>query len=383
MDQILQQIETYLHFDILDIVLLSLLLVCFLIQIYFYRAYYNKPLSAARLANENERISNRKTWPKVSVVIVSVNESENLANNLPFILEQDYPDFEVIVVNDGSTDESDMLLESLKLKYSNLYSTYLPLSNDRLLSRRKLSLTLGIKAATGDILLFTEPYSRPVSDKWITSMVKGFDNDKEVVLGYSYYMKDNKLYNRIARFDNLYLSIRYLSMALKNKPYGGTYSNLAFKKSMFFENKGFSSLLNIESGEKVFINRIVNSSNTAVTLSQDAFVENSLYTYSLWRQICKSYINAQKHFKGFSPQRFTIEYYSRYLFYILFTLVIVKSVMPLNLVLLVIASLLFIIRLVVLMIGINKTANYFKSGKFYFSFIFLDLFLPVYKLRFR
>lgn len=383
MEEVLQQIQDFLNFDYTDIILLSLLTLCFIVQIYFYRVYYRKPLSVARQRENNERPDNREAWPKVSVIIVSVNESENLALNLPSILDQDYPDFEVIVVNDGSTDESDMILESLKLKYPNLYSTYLPLSNDRLLSRRKLSLTIGIKAATGDILLFTEPYSRPASDKWITSMIKEFDNDKEVVLGYSYYEKNNKLYNRIARFDNLYFSLRFMSMALKNMPYGGTYSNLAFKRQLFFDNKGFSSLLNMENGEKVFINRIANSSNTAIALSHDSFVETSLYSYSLWRQICNSYINAKKYFKGFSPKRFSYEYYSRFLFYFLFVSLIIKALMPFNPGLLGLAFLLFIIKLVIQMVMINKSARYFKSGKFYFSFPLLEILTPISKLGFK
>jgi glycosyltransferase involved in cell wall biosynthesis len=382
MEEFLQQIESLLELDSVDIILLALFFLFFLIQIYFYQAYYKKPLAKARLIDRGEDFKyGKSSTPKVSVIIVSVNESENLAKNLPFILDQDYPDFEVIVVNDGSTDESDILLESLKLKYANLYSTYLPLSNDKLLSRRKLSLTLGVKAAKGDILLFTEPYSRPDTNRWIASMVEEFTEGKEVVLGYSYYQKDKKGYNRMARFDNLIFSLQYLSMSIKNKPYTGVYSNIAFNRHLFFDNKGFSSLLNIESGEKVFINKIMDSSNTSVSLSQDSFVENSLYTYSLWRQICRSYSNAKKHFKGFKDTRFLFEYYSRYIFYILFGVSVAKALIPLDILLLSVVCLLFIIRLVIQVLAINKSAGYFKSGKFYFSLILLDIFQPVYRLR--
>lgn len=383
MNDFFQQVESFLNFDVPDVILLSLFFLLFLVQIYFYQVYYKKPVAKAKLLNTGEESRyGKRTLPKISVIIVSVNESENLAQNLPFVLEQDYPDFEVIVVNDGSTDESDILLESLKLKYPNLYSTYLPLSNDRLLSRRKLSFTLGIKAATGDILLFTEPYSKPISNKWISSIAEEFSEGKEVVLGYSYYKKDSKIYNRLARFDNLFFSLRYLSMAIKNKPYTGTYTNVAYKRHLFFDKKGFSSLLNIEDGDKVFINRIVNSSNTAVALSEDSFVETSLYSYSLWRQICRSYSNAKKYFRGVTPKRFIVEYYSRYLFYILFVLLVAKAAMPINVALLGAGCLIFLVRLIIQMVVINRSASYFKTGKFYFSLIFLDLYLPLYKLRF-
>lgn len=201
MEDFFRQLDSLLNLEVLDVVLLSALFLFFLVQMYFYQVYYKKPLAKVRqiASGEDSKYLNKVVYPKVSVIIVSVNESENLKKNLPYVLDQNYPDFEVVVVNDGSTDESEVLLESLKLEHPNLYSTYLPLSADRLLSRRKLSLTIGIKAAKGDILLFTEPYSRPISDTWISSMIEEFAEEKEIVLGYSYYEKDQRLYNRMAR----------------------------------------------------------------------------------------------------------------------------------------------------------------------------------------
>ena len=147
-----EHILSYFVFSEIEIIALSVLLVIFLIQLFFYLNYYKKPISYIRQSEESGYQSSEYK-PKVSVIISSENEAGELAKNLPAILDQDYPDFEVIVVNNGSTDESDDLLLSLKLNNPHLYHTYLPYSPDKKFGRRKLAFTIGIKAAKGDILL--------------------------------------------------------------------------------------------------------------------------------------------------------------------------------------------------------------------------------------
>lgn len=375
MENVIKQIQNSINFDIADIILLALLFICLAIQFYYYFSFYQKPLAEAKKRISGDgNVTDRNDFPKVSVVIVSENESENLAQNLPFVLEQDYPNFEVIVVNDGSTDESDILLQSLKLKYPHLYSTYLPVSPDKNFTRRKLTLTLGIKASTGDVLLFTDPYCKPVSEKWIYSMMEELNKGKDVVLGYSYFKIDRqKLFNRGARFRNLLYSLQYLSMALKNKPYTGVFRNVAFRKDLFFEHKGFSSLLNIDNGEDLFINRIVTEGNTCVALSQASFIEADLYSYSLWKQLKRSCLILNKYFEGFTAKIFSCEYISRFMFYLLFFVSIINSCLFNNIGLLALSAFLFILRFLMQLVVIGKTANYFKSGRFVLSLPLLDI----------
>ncbi|MDU1892338.1 MAG: glycosyltransferase [Dysgonomonas sp.] len=363
-----------------EIVVLSLFFLFFVIQLYFYFGYYKKTYSYLR---EQSGYIPAISRPKVSVIIASENEAIELSKNLPLILDQDYPDFEVIVVNNGSTDESDEILSALNLQYPNLYHTYLPYSNDKKFGRRKLALTLGVKAAKGDVLLFTEPYSKPVSNRWISSMMDQMKEGKEVVLGYSFFSKVNKFFNRVARFDNHLFSMQYFSMAIKGKPYTGVYRNVAFKKHLFFDNKGFASFLNLENGEDVFINQIVTPENVALALSQDSFVETSGDSYSLWKQIKKSYSIAKGYFKSKVSNLFSLEGFSRYLFYILLIGLFVYSIVYQHWALLGISALLFIVRLIIQLAIINKSAKYFHSGKFYFSLILLDILQPIYNFRFR
>ena len=377
-----EQILSYFTFDILELAGISLFSLLFFIQLFYYFNYYRRSYDYVKKQDEHKDFPN-KLRPKVSVIIVSENEVDSLTENLSTILNQDYPDFEVIVVNNGSTDESDALLTSMELNHPNLYHTYLPYSNDKLLSRYKLALTLGAKAAKGDILLFTQPYCKPVSENWIRSMVNGFSESKEVVLGYSFYQKTNRFYNRMARFDNHIFSMQYLSKAIKGNPYVGVFRNIAFRRHLFFDNKGFASNLHLEAAEEILINEIVTKDNTSVMLSQDSFIETGMQEISLWKQIKKSYSLSKTYLRDKASLIFGFEFFSRSVFYLLFIALVAYSVVFQHWALLGITLFLFLLRLCIQYAILTKSTRYFNSGKFIFALPLLDFLEPYYNIRFK
>lgn len=376
----MEQFLSYFTLDVIGIALLSTLLIMLFIQIYFYLAYYKKPLSYLKqIADTHEEIT---PLPSVSVIIVAKDESENLAKCLPSILNQDYPDYEVIVVNDGSTDESEFLLKNLKREYPFLYSTFSPYSDvNETIQNKVLPLTIGIKAARKDILLFTEADSLPMTNQWIKSMVHSLA-DKDIVVGYSRFTVGEDFSNKTALFDNLIFTLQYMSMAIKDKPFAGLYKNLAYRKHLFFDNKGFSATLNYDNAEEVFVNYIMTDNNTAIALSQDSYVSTELDNFSHWRKIKTAYGRAKFNFKGFTGGIFSLETLSRYLFYILTIASIVYSIVSQLWVYLGAAILLFIIRYIIQIVILNKASDHFLTNRFHLSLPFLDLIQPYYNSYF-
>lgn len=224
------------------------------------------------------------TYPSVSVIIAARNESDNLFTNLPLILEQDYPSFEVIVVNHQSIDESYHILNAYKMQYEHL--KVVEVENSRHLGvGKKLPLTLGIKSAKNNLLVFTDADCFPSSTNWLSCMVEGFSEGKEIVLGFSPYIEVEKSFlNKIIRFDTLFIAVNYFSFALIGKPYMGVGRNLAYTKNVFDSVKGFKSHYSISSGDDdLFVQEASNKRNVSIQINPDAFTMSpSKETWKEW-----------------------------------------------------------------------------------------------------
>lgn len=214
--------------------------------------------------------------PQASVIIYAQNQAEELESLLPQILKQDYPaGFEVIVVNEGSSDTTSEIVGRMQLSHKNLYLTFTP-DGARNLSRKKLALTLGIKAARNGIAVMTDASVSIASDQWLKKMMRNFTPETEVVLGYAAPDKngDTQWGRRRRAFDFTAAGITWLSAAIAGRPYRGTGYNIAYRRDLFFRNKGFSRSLNMHYGDDdIFIDEIATGSNTAVELSSDSIVE--------------------------------------------------------------------------------------------------------------
>ncbi|NEU08102.1 glycosyltransferase [Flavihumibacter sp. R14] len=208
----------------------------------------------------------------VSIIICARNEYQNLQLNLPSILHQDYPDYEVILVNDCSSDDSDILLRQLSKEYPHLKVVTIT-EHQRFKHGKKFAVTLGIKASKNEHLLFTDADCKPASDQWISRMQSNFQNNKEIVLGYSPYEKLSGFVNLLIRFEAFLTALNYLSFALSGRPYMGVGRNMAYRKSLFFKGKGFASHMHILSGDDdLFVNQNATSRNTIIEIHPEAHV---------------------------------------------------------------------------------------------------------------
>lgn len=224
-------------------------------------------------------------WPAVSVIVYSQDEADALAALLPVILNQDYPAaLEVIVVNEGDSSDVRNTVGPMQLAYRNLYLTHTP-DGARNLSRKKLALTLGIKAARYDVVVLTTVAAIIRSDRWLRAMTARMvaDKNNRIVLGYAAPLPGDDRANGWRRriFDYAADSVAWISPAANRHPYRGTELNLAYYKELFFKNKGFSRSLNLHYGDDdIFISEIATSANCTVELSQDSIVNFGSYDYT-------------------------------------------------------------------------------------------------------
>jgi glycosyltransferase involved in cell wall biosynthesis len=287
----------------------------FLVQLFFYSFYYFRILFY-----KNKAILN-KNKDGVSVIICAKNEQENLEKFLPSILEQNYPNYEVIVVDDCSEDETEFVIQRLQKKYKHLKSTTIK-KDDKFYHSKKLALTVGIKAASNDILLFTDADCKAESPKWIEKMQQNFTKETDIVLSYGGYFSERKIINNLIRFDTLFIALQYLTFALARKTYMGVGRNLAYRKTLFFKNKGFASHYHIESGDDdLFISQAANKTNVSVEISRESITRSQAeISFSNWFQQKKRHLSTGKLYKFKTKWRLFCENISRIGFYVLFIL---------------------------------------------------------------
>ncbi|NNE28183.1 MAG: glycosyltransferase [Saprospiraceae bacterium] len=222
--------------------------------------------------------------PPVSVIICARNEEENLKKNLPRILNQNYHSFEVIVVNDGSTDQTQKVLLDNQKSASILRIVTLE-NEDKTTVGKKFALSKGIEKSKNELLLLTDADCCPLTDDWIQKMQETIRGDVEIGFGYSPYERRSGSLNLFIRFETVLTAIQYLSFALAGMPYMGVGRNLIYKKSLFERVGGFKAHEHIASGDDdLFVNAAANSSNTAIIIDPDTF------TVSTPKTTCSAYI---------------------------------------------------------------------------------------------
>jgi glycosyltransferase involved in cell wall biosynthesis len=234
----------------------------------------------------------------VSVIICARNEEENLAKNLALILEQEYPVFEVIVVNDCSEDDTEHVLVLLKEKYPHLRSTIIRMTGS-FVNGKKYAAVVGIKAAQYEWLLFTDADCRPETPHWITSMSRRFVDKKDIVLGYGGYMAENTFLNKWIRYDTCFIALQYFAFAKAGIPYMGVGRNLAYRKSLFYAHNGFAAHAHIPSGDDdLFVNQAATGKNVAVENSPEAHTRSvPKKTFREWLRQKSRHVSTGKYYK--------------------------------------------------------------------------------------
>lgn len=364
------------NFSTIELILFALLITAFIYQLYFYLRYIRAVLRQRKQILKN-KIVFQNSQPPVSVIICAKDELSNLRKFLPFVLAQEYPDYEVIVVNDGSGDATEDLLSELKKTYPHLRTTFVPAGATNL-STKKLALTLGIKAAKNDWLLFTDADCMPEDKHWIARMARNFNPGIEFVLGYGAYFNKEGFVNRLITYDTLFNALQFMGFAIAHKPYMGVGRNMAYRKEVFYRQKGFASTLHLRSGDDdLMVNHAANGFNTRVEIAPDSITWSEPNKHiSDWYYQKERHLSVSSFYTGISKFRLSIEPIFRGLFYLSFILVLILG----NIISMIAAGVLFLTRYIIQLIIINSSAKHFADRKYYLSIPLFDVFLPLLNL---
>ncbi len=234
----------------------------------------------------------------VSIIVCAKNEAENLRNNIPLWLEQDYPNFELILIDDASSDDTREVIESFAKNNDKVHTVIIE-NNETFWSNKKYSMTLGIKRAIHKRMVFTDADCKPASKQWLKLMAAPLDKEKQLVLGYGAYEKKPGLLNALIRFETMITALQYFSYAEAGMPYMGVGRNLAYTGQLFYDNRGFMSHMNIPSGDDdLFVNESATAENTTICYDEAAFTYSvPKQSFKAWFQQKRRHITTSRYYK--------------------------------------------------------------------------------------
>ena len=352
----------------LDFVFYGFIAVVF-IQVIYYSFFFSK---FAFIKSKKERAKKLS----VSVIICAKNEAENLKIFLPSIISQSYTDFEIVLINDASTDETLEVIESFAAQHKNI--KIVDVKNiEAFWGNKKYALTLGIKASKNDYLLFTDADCKPVSEYWIHDICTHFNDENTIVLGYGAYSKiKNSFLNKLIRFETLVTAVQYFSFAKAGIPYMGVGRNLAYAKKEFFNANGFINHIRVRSGDDdLFINQVATKNNTAICFSKNSFTESIPKTnFKDWIKQKRRHISTAKFYKSKHKILLASLYCSQLLFWI-FAIVLLIAIFKWQIVVA-----LFLTKVIMQYIIFGKSSKKLSESDLIILLPILEFFLIIIQL---
>jgi glycosyltransferase involved in cell wall biosynthesis len=283
--------------------ILAILLAIVAIQLLYFVIVFSRFI--LEKAPDQSSITNAKG---VSVIVCAWNEFDNIFELIPILNTQQYPDYEVIIVDDRSNDGTTEYLKNELLHYPNFRLVTITETPEHLTSK-KYALSLGIKMANKELILLTDADCRPSSEHWIAGMAARLGK-KQFVLGYSPYNTEEGLLNAFIRFETLFTAWQYFSYALLGLPYMGVGRNLLYRRKMFFDKLGFRNHQRISGGDDdLFVNENATSNNTAICISPNTFMYSEpKHSFADWYTQKKRHLSIGKFYK--SKHKYLLGVYS-------------------------------------------------------------------------
>ncbi|MBQ0129928.1 MAG: glycosyltransferase [bacterium] len=299
-------------FNRLSFIVLLCFGITFIIQIIYHWCVFSK---LAFYKKKDKTKSDDQLEP-VSVVVCARDAYEYLQDLVPVLLTQDYPDYEIVIVNDCSEDETDEWLKDIERREPKIKPVQLR-QHLNFFNGKKFPLSMGIKSAKNDLIVLTDVNCLPTNSQWLRSVVHSYGNNTEVVIGYSPYFNKKGVFNKIMRFDAVQYAMQYLSAALNKHPYMGIGTNLSYRKELFYRHKGFTSHYTTSVGDDdLFVSQVAKGKNTEVLIdAENAILTTPPHKFGMWAHIKSSRYSTIPQYDVKAKASSALFTWSHFLFY--------------------------------------------------------------------
>lgn len=285
-----------------------------LIQFYFYIFLFGPYVFSVRNYRKDSDLP-------ISVLVCAKNEEANLKRLLPSLLAQNYSDFEIILIDDASTDDSLHVMNAFKTQHASSQVTIQVIAIETEESKgKKFALTRGIMASKNEHLLFTDADCIPASKNWIQFISNSFSTRISLILGYGAYSKiKGSFLNKLIRYETLITAVQYFSYAQAGNAYMGVGRNIAYTKEKFLEAGGFQAHKHIRSGDDdLFVKQVTTSLNTGICDDPQSFTYSKPeISFTKWLSQKRRHITTSSHYKKYHKFFLGIFYLSQIAFYVL------------------------------------------------------------------
>ena len=281
-----------------NVFIIPILIVAFIALVFLcvhYGLFYLAPT-----LKKHQRNATSEQQPRVSVILTAHNDAEWLRENLVYLLEQDYPNYEVVVVDYLSSDDTQFVLQVCSDTYSNLKVVKIK-QDVNMFHSKKFPLSVGIKSASreNDIMLLIDADCVPKGFNWISTIVKGYTgSDKQIVLGYCGLKQEKTLFNALQQYENLVNNLSMIGAAIHHHPYTGNGRNLSYRRTFFYRQGAFTGhYTETEGADDMFVNQNANKENTSVVMDPESFVvAEAQKSYPQWLQQRRSRQASRRHY---------------------------------------------------------------------------------------
>ena len=309
----------------------------------------------------------------VSVIVCAKNEASNLRKNLPLLLKQNYYQFQVVVVDDCSTDDSQMVLSEIKNEFPELYYTTIPIDN-KFSHSKKLAVVVAIKASLYEHMVFIDADCRPASDMWLHHIMTHYYDEHQMVLGYGRFERRKGFLNFFIRYESFINAIIYFGYAVAYRPFMGVGRNLSYTKALYDRSSKFRNNLTIASGDDdMFVSEMGTRANTDIcTNAESHTITEAKSTWRDWVEQKSRHLTTAPFYRRGVKFLLGTEIFSRQVILFLGIFLLILGNLPTQII---VGSVLFV-RYLLIIISLAVASKRMGENRFWPYAIFMDILVP-------